>query len=92
MPRRPQRRGTCLPGVRWPFLCVCASVRVRFGVVVIVKVVVFIVGGDVAVVASWSEVACQWGLSGWKGRLLGTHKNDDNERQVVIHRVWLPCR
>ena len=45
--------------VRWLCLCVCASVCVRFGVVV---AVVFIVGGVVAMVASWSEVGCQWGL------------------------------
>ena len=48
---------TCFPGVHWPFLCACMSVRVRFGVVV---AVMFIVGGVVALVASWSE-ACQWG-------------------------------
>ena len=59
VPRRLQQRGTCFPGVRWPFLCVCMPVRVRFGVIVIVKAVVFVVGGDVAMVASWSEVASQ---------------------------------
>ena len=38
----------------------CASVCVRFGVVVVIKVVVLFVGGDVAMVASWSEMAYQW--------------------------------
>ena len=36
----------------------CASICVRFGLVV---AVVFVVGGVVAVVALWSEVGCQWG-------------------------------
>ena len=39
----------------------------------------------------WHVSGARWGLSGWKGQLLGTHKNDDNERQVVVHRIWLPC-
>ena len=40
----------------------------------------------------WRVSEARWGSSGWKGRLLGTHKNDDDERQVVVHHVWLPRR
>ena len=64
VPRHCRQCGTCFPGVCWPFLCVCMSICVRFWVVVVVKAVVFIVGGVVAVVALWSEVACQWGSLG----------------------------
>ena len=45
--------------VCWLFLCVWASVCVHFGVLIVVRALVFVVGGVVAMVALWCDVACQ---------------------------------
>ena len=52
VPRCCGQRGTCFPCVRWLFLCVCASVRICFGVLVVVRAVRLIVGVVVAVVVT----------------------------------------
>ena len=50
-----------------PAFCMCLLVfSVHFGVFIVVRVVVFIVGGVLAMVSLWCSVACHGGLvGGW---------------------------
>ena len=38
----------------------------------------------------WGVSGAHWWSSGWREQLVRTHKYDDDQRQVVVRRVWLP--